>query len=117
MVASSWAFSGYTFPFESQPTRGGAGDWNKARKVVRHEPINSDIDVLTNYGFTSGRRTITGRCSKTFRDTMKGHLNSLTIADLVDGDGESQSCQIWTATFDEIIPGVRYDYTIEFIAR
>ena len=116
-MALNWAYAGYTFAAADQPTRGGAGEWNNERKVVIHTPINSNTDVITDFGRTSSRRTIKGRCGQGFRNQMRTFYNNQTIGNLVDGDGESQSAQILEITFDEVIPGVRWEYTITLIAR
>jgi len=117
MATLIWEFAGYTFTVDSQPTRGGAGDWNKKRKVVVQEPLNSDIDVLIDFGFASGRRTIRGRASKAFRDQMLTFFGNRTIGDLTDAENRAQSAQILEANFSTVLPDVLYDFTITFIAR
>jgi hypothetical protein len=116
-MALLWAFAGYTFPVECQPARRGAGEWNRARKTVIHQPINSDTDVITDFGFTSGRRTIRGSCTQAFRNQMRSFFGGRTIGNLVDGEGQSQSAQILELDFQEVLPGLLYEYTITFIAR
>jgi hypothetical protein len=118
MVALLWAFAGYTFPVECQPSgRQGAGEWNRALKSVIHQPINSDTDVITDFGFTSRRRTIEGDCTQAFRNQMRTFFNNKTIGNLVDGEGQSQSARIQEQDFKEVLPGLMYRYTMTFIAR
>jgi hypothetical protein len=116
MVTNAWSFAGYAFPWDCVPTRGQSDSWNKKRKVVIHTPLNSDIDVLTNFGFESARRTIRGHCTLAFKNQMMSYFGGLTVGALVDSDGVSQSCQILEASFETLRTG-RYAYTIQFIAR
>lgn len=116
-MALLWEYNGYVFPADSQPRRGGAGEWNRKRKAVIHEPINSTIDVITNLGFNSGRRTIRGRCSQAFRDQIRTFFGALTVGDLIDADGQTQSAQILEQDFQQMLPTHRYEYSITFIAR
>jgi hypothetical protein len=114
----SWAFAGYPFPTMCQPERArGAGWWNRTRKVVIQEPINATITVLTDYGFTSGRREITGVCNPAFRNQMQSFFTNRTIGNLVDEEGASQSAQILEGEFKEMIPSQLYSYRLLFIAR
>lgn len=117
MAITNWAFAGYTFPVADQPSKGGAGEWNRERKVAVSQPINSSDDVLTNFGFTSARRTISGRCSQAFRNQMRTFFNNLTEGTLTDSEGGTQKAQILELSFDEQVPERLYAYTVVFIAR
>jgi hypothetical protein len=114
---ADWSFNNYTFPIDCQPEHGGAGGWSKQRKVVVHQALNNDIDILTDFGFASGRRTITGSCTKVFRDQILAYFYAHTIGALVDGEGTSVSAQILSAEFASVVSDVLYSYNLVFISR
>jgi len=117
MAMTAWTFDGYTFPVDSQPERGGAGEWNYEEKAVYQSPLNGTTDIITSFGFKSSRRTIRGRCNQAMRDAMRGKQTSRVTGLLTDADGGSVSARIEKATFKELFPGGRYSYDILFCAR
>ena len=118
MAIIPWSFDAYTFPIADSPTgRGGADEWNYEEKLVTHTPINSNIDVLTSFGFKSPRRTIVGRCSKATRDAIRAKFLACTVGYLVDGEGTSKLARMEKCVFKEVFPLKRYEYEICFIAR
>lgn len=122
MAAQQWSFSGYSFPYEDSPTRGNSGDWNWEEKLIEHDPLMANVTILTSWGRKSARRTITGTCGQTTRDTLRQKHQDAEVGALVDGEGRSVQARIVRADFKTVLPvGVaaakRYDYTIEFMER
>lgn len=118
MAIVLWSFDGYQFPVDSQPEgRGGAGEWNYEEMAAYATPLNAGKDVITSFGFKSGRRTINGRCDKATRDALRGKQLARAEGPLTDADGSSITARIEKATFKEIFPGGRYEYELDFVAR
>jgi hypothetical protein len=117
-MASQWSFDGYVFPWDSQPEGwGGGGEWNYDEKTVVHTPINSTIDIITSFGFKSGRRTITGRGCKAFRDAIRAKFLARTVGYLVDSELTSTLARIEKCEFKELFPNGRYEYSVTFVSR
>lgn len=112
---TNWQFSTYAFPEDSLPTDGG--DWDYAEKLVKHEPIGADVTPLISLGFSGNTRTVTGECTRAFRDQLKTFWRNKTTADLIDGEGSTVSCRITRAGFAQAGSNRRFSYTLEFIAQ
>jgi hypothetical protein len=118
VMATSFSFDGYTFPWDSQPEGwGGAGEFNYVEKTVIHTPINSNIDIITSFGFKSGRRTIVGRCCQAMRDAIRAKFLARTVGYLVDSEGTSVLARIEACEFKELFPNGRYEFSITFVKR
>ncbi len=116
-MAAFWRFDGFDFPAADSPLRGRSGDWNRKEKLVEHEPINAGHTVLVSWGFTSGRRTISGICTQLTRDTLITKWENSDEGSLIDAEGRNVIARIIDAKFDTIIPGERYNYTLTFMER
>lgn len=124
-----WSFSDFTFPFEDSPSRGGSDDWSFEEKLIEHEPLAASVTILTSWGFRSRRRTISGTCSATTRDTLQDKQINGVVGALVDSEGRSNTARIVSARFVTFLPktGVldcegnpadgRYRYSLEFLER
>lgn len=112
-----WSFDTYEFPIADSPMRGGSDDVNVEEKLVYHELLQANVTIVTSWGFSSGRRTITGVCGQATRDQMRTFHQNGTVGTLRDGEDRSITARIIVANFVTIIPGLRYRYTLEFIQR
>lgn len=117
MPHPNWSFAGYTLPVEDSPVRGGGGEWNSEEKLIEQDPLMASVTILTSWGFTSSRRTITGTCGPTTRDQMRTLRLAGTVGVLQDSEERAVTCRIVRAEFVTIIPSIRYDYVIEFLER
>lgn len=116
-MAAQWSFATYTFPYADSPARGKSGDLNLEEKLIEQDPLMANVTILTSWGFQSGRRTISGTCSQTTRDSLRSLHHSGTVGVLTDSEGRNTTCRIVRADFNTVLPIDRYDYTIEFVAR
>lgn len=116
-MATQWSFAGYTFPIQDSPPRGNSGDWNWEEKLVEHEPLNANVTILTSWGRKSAQRVVSGTCGKATRDQIRTFHQSGTVGTLEDAEGRQITCRVIRAEFSTLLPGVRYNYSITFIAR
>ena len=126
MPAQQWTFDGYAFPYEDSPPPGQSDDWNLEEKLIEHDPLMANVTILTSWGFKSRRRTITGQCGLTTRDTIFAKWQAKIVGILIDGESRSITARITNAKFvtlrpvaslDDQIYTPRYEYQIEFMAR
>lgn len=116
-MAVQWSFATYTFPYADSPTRGKGGEWDLEEKLIEQDPLMASVTILTSWGFQSGRRTISGTCNQTTRDSLRSLHQNRTVGVLTDSEGRNTTCRIVRADFNTVLPIDRYEYTIEFVAR
>lgn len=116
-MAYQWSFATYTFPVADSPKRGGSGDWNWEEKLIEQDPLMANVTILTSWGRKSARRTITGTCGQTTRDSLRTLHQNATVGTLTDSEGRQVTCRIIRADFGTILPTDRYDYAIGFMQR
>lgn len=117
MPHPQWAFDTYEFPIADSPVRGGGGEVNVEEKLVEHDLLQADVTIITSWGFHSPRRTISGTCGQTTRDQMRTFHQNGTVGTLRDSENRSTTMRIVVAEFQTLIPGLRYRYKLEFVAR
>lgn len=117
MPHPNWSFAGYEFPIEDSPVRGSGGEWNRETKDIEHDPLMADVTILTTWGVRSARRVVGGTCGQTTRDQLRALHEGLTVGDLSDSEGRVMSARLLRADFSTMLPGTRYQYTLEFIGR
>lgn len=115
-------FDDYTFPLADSPSPGGAGEWNMEEKLVQQDPLNSNVTILTSWGFRSRTRTISGVCGRRTRDVMRDKYRNKVVADYVDAEGQAVRCRIVAQEFQTIHTAddpdaSLYKYTITFMER
>ena len=113
----NWSFAGFEFPIEDSPVRGKSGEWNWEEKLVEHDPLNANVTILTSWGRRSARRTISGVCGEGIRDKMRSLQQDGTTGALIDSEDRSVQARIVRTDFNTLIPGLRYEYSLEFIQR
>lgn len=116
-MAIQWSFATLTFPIADSPVRGGSGDWNFEEKLIEQDPLMANVTILTSWGRKSARRTITGTCSESFRDSIRSLHTNATVGTLTDAEGRALTARIVRADFSTMLPSDRYNYSIEFLER
>lgn len=116
-MAVQWSFATLTFPVEDSPARGRSGDWDWEEKLVEQDPLMANVTILTSWGRKSARRVISGTCSLATRDSLRALHQAATVGTLTDSEGRQVTCRIVRHSFSTLLPGTRYEYQIEFLAR
>ncbi len=116
-MAIQWSFATLTFPVADSPKRGGSGDWNWEEKLIEQDPLMANVTILTSWGRKSARRSVSGTCGQTTRDSLRTLHQNATVGTLMDSEGRQVTCRIVRADFGTILPSDRYDYVVEFVQR